>query len=192
MDDTVGSLTKVQKSIVLGSLLGDGYLRIVKGRKNAFYEANHAYSQKEYVDWKFRHLKSLCISSPKQRTGNGNRIAYRFFSKQHVELTDLYNLFYKNGKKQIPNIKLDPLAIAVWYMDDGSKCRSSDVYFNTQQFCVEDQMRLIQLLSSYQIQARLNKDKSYSRIRVMKESIRILMNLIQPNIIPTMRYKLVL
>ncbi len=40
MDNTVGSLTKFQGSLIVGSLLGDGYLRVVRGRKNAFLEVN--------------------------------------------------------------------------------------------------------------------------------------------------------
>ena len=52
MDNTVGSLTQLQKSVIAGSLLGDGYVRIVPGRKNAFLEINHSWKAKEYVDWK--------------------------------------------------------------------------------------------------------------------------------------------
>lgn len=44
MGNTVGSLTQVEKSIITGSLLGDGYLRIVSGRTNAFLEINHSVS----------------------------------------------------------------------------------------------------------------------------------------------------
>ena len=52
MDNTVGSLTQEQKSIIIGSLLGDEYLRIIAGRKDAFLEINHSISEKDYVDWK--------------------------------------------------------------------------------------------------------------------------------------------
>lgn len=50
MDNTVGSLTQLQKSVVIGTMLGDGYIRKMKGRKNAFLEINHSLKQKEYVD----------------------------------------------------------------------------------------------------------------------------------------------
>src|ERR1700730_4706930 len=46
---------------------------------------------------------------------------------------------YEEGKKRVPsNITLNPLILAVWFMDDGSKSRSA-CYLNTQQFCVADQ-----------------------------------------------------
>ena len=60
----MGSLTQEQKSIIIGSLLGDGYLRIVSKRKNAFLEINHSISEKEYVDWKHLKLKYLVKSPP--------------------------------------------------------------------------------------------------------------------------------
>ena len=72
MDNTVGSLTQYQKSLIIGTILGDGYLRIIPGRNNAFLEINHSFSQKQYVDWKFEKLKNICISRPKARKGNGN------------------------------------------------------------------------------------------------------------------------
>src|SRR3989344_835092 len=135
MDNTVGSLTQLQRSIIIGTILGDGYVRIVKGKKNALLEINHSFSQKEYVDWKYTMLQSLCKSGPKARKSNGTRVAYRFNTRQHPELTTLFKSFYGEGKKSIPqNIILDPIMLAVWFMDDGSRCNEHNVYLNTQQF----------------------------------------------------------
>jgi len=191
MVNTVGSLTQLQQSIIIGSLFGDGYLRIVPNRKNALFEVNHSFAQKEYVDWKFEMLKSICRSEPKMRAGNGNRIAYRFNTRQLPELTELYGIFYRNGKKVIPNnIRLNSIMLAVWFMDDGSKCRESDVYINTQQFSRADQEKCILLLAQFNIESSLNKDKEYSRIRIKKSSIPTLNQLIRQTIIPSMKYKL--
>jgi len=191
MDNTVGSLTQLQNSIILGSLLGDGYLRIVPGRKNALLEINHTINQKDYVDWKYENLKSICRSCPISRNGNGKRIAYRFNTKQHSELTRFHRLFYENNKKRIPkNIKLDPLMLAVWYMDDGSKCRENDVYLNTQQFDSKDQEKCIEMLLDLGIESSINRDKNYKRIRIKKYSLPIFFKIISPFIIPSMKYKL--
>jgi uncharacterized protein (DUF342 family) len=40
MDNAVGSLTQYQLSIIIGSILGDGYIRRIEGRKDAFLEFN--------------------------------------------------------------------------------------------------------------------------------------------------------
>ena len=187
----MGSLTQTQRSIIIGSLLGDGYLRIVPGRSNALFEVNHSFSQKEYVDWKYKELASLCRSGPKMRRGNGGRIAYRFTTRQMPELTRLYELFYDNGKKNIPgNLRLDPMMLAVWFMDDGSKCRAWDVYLNTQQFCSEDQEKCRTMLSHVGIESALNRDKEYWRVRLKKSSLPKFWETIAPHVIPSMTYKL--
>lgn len=193
MVNTVGSLTQFERSIVTGSLLGDGYMRIIPGRSDAFLEINHSIKAKDYVDYKYKSLKRLCESAPKERDSNGNRVAYRFFTKQHPDFTDLYHKFYKNNKKIIPkNLILDPVILAIWYMDDGSKCRNNDIYLNTQQFSMNDQNLLLNKLRGLGIFARLNKDKQYYRIRILKESIRLFMEIISPNVVDTMQYKLVM
>jgi hypothetical protein len=191
MDNTVGSLTQLQQSIIIGSLLGDGYLRIVEGRKDALLEMNHSFSQKEYVDWKYEMLQSICVNGPKSRKGNGSRIAYRFTTRQHSELTQLFTSFYKNRVKRIPDgLVLDPIMLAVWFMDDGSRCRAQDVYFNTQQFALEDQQNCLAMLSEMGIDASLNKDKEYKRVRIKTSSIPTLFKIISPYIIPSMSYKI--
>jgi hypothetical protein len=191
MDNAAGSLTQTQKSIIIGSILGDGYLRVIKGRKNAFLEINHSLKQKEYVDWKYDQLKSIVKSSPKLRKSNEGRVAYRFYTKQHSELTELFKNFYQNGKKMIPdNLQLDPIILAIWFMDDGSKCRSSDIYLNTQQFDNESQRKIISSLKKIGLMSSLNKDKSYCRIRFIKSSLPKLRNLLDKYIIPSMRYKI--
>lgn len=190
MDNTEGSLTQLQKSFIIGTLLGDGYIRRVKGRKNAFLEVNHSITQKEYVEWKFSILKNLSRSGPKSRKGNGARIAYRFFTKQHPEFTKMMDLFYRNKKKCIPDLKLDPIILAVWFMDDGSRCGKNNVYLNTQQFSKSDQEKLLRSLKEFGLEGTLNKDKEYYRIRFKTSSISKLFGIIENNIILSMKYKL--
>ncbi|MDD2934879.1 MAG: hypothetical protein PHX25_00190 [Candidatus Pacebacteria bacterium] len=191
MDNTVGSLTQQQKSVIMGSILGDGYVRIAPNRKDAFLEINHSIKAKEYVDWKYSILKNICVSPPKGSSGENDRKAYRFFTKQHPEITDLMKNFYKNKSKTIPNnLELDSIILAVWFMDDGSKSRKNDVYLNTQQFSMKEQKILLHSLRKMGLKARLNKDKKYYRIRFLKESIEKLNSIIEPHIIPSMKYKL--
>jgi len=190
MDNTAGSLNQLQKSFLIGTLLGDGYIRQVKGREDAFLEVNHSITQKEYVEWKYELLKNLTHSGPKPRNGNGNRIAYRFFTIQHPEFTKIMDLFYKNKKKCIPDIVLDPMSLAVWYMDDGSRCDKSNVYLNTQQFSKDDQYKLLKHLWNMGLEGTLNKDKEYYRIRFTTSSIPKLFGIIEKYIIPSMKYKI--
>ena len=156
----MGSLTQEQKSLITGTTLGDGYLRIIPRRKNAFLEVNHSANQKDYVDWKYSVLRSIVKSEPKLRNGNGFRVAYRFYTRCLPEITDLFRYFYKDGKKIIPdNLEINPFSLAVWYMDDGSRSGGS-VYLNTQQFSIEDQVKLQNLLlSKFDIDSNLNSQQ---------------------------------
>src|SRR3989338_4230642 len=191
MGNTVGSLTQLQQSVIIGSLLGDGYLRIVRGRKNAFLEVNHSFRAREYVDWKYQILQSVSGSAPRMRQGNGKRLAYRFTTRQFSELTKLHKDFYRNGVKTIPeNLKLDPIILSVWYMDDGSKCRDRDVYLNTQQFSSINQQKCISMLMEMGIESSMNRDKIYTRLRIKKSSLERFWSIITPYIIPSMKYKL--
>lgn len=189
--NTVGSLTQQQRSVIIGCVLGDGYLRKLEGRKDAFLEVNHSIKAKDYVDWKYRILENICQSKPKIRKIGEGRIGYRFFTKQHPEITEIYEAFYKGKRKEIPKgFKLDFLELAVWFMDDGSRTKRNDFYLNSQQFDLKSQRRLLHALRLLKIRARLNKDKKYYRIRILKESIPYFIEKIRPFIIPPMRYKI--
>lgn len=80
----MGSLTAKQKFLIVGSLLGDGYMSC---KDNAYLQICHSIKQKAYVDWKYRHLSSLVNTKPKSYKGNGNRIGYRFCTRSLESLT---------------------------------------------------------------------------------------------------------
>jgi recombination protein RecA len=120
MGNTVGSLSEVQRQIVIGSLIGDGSMRC---KTNALLEINHSFDQRSYVDWKFSRLSDLVATPRKVRGGNGGRIAYRFVTRSVPALTPFFHLFYTNGRKRVPELSLGPLTLAVWFMDDGCKSR---------------------------------------------------------------------
>ncbi len=108
------------------------------------------------------------------------------------EITQLYKTFYQKGKKIIPeNINLEPFGLAVWFMDDGSRSRNS-LYINSQQFDLEDQLKLQKLLlGRFGIRSTLNKDKIYQRIRIVTKDAKKLCDLIRDFVPKSMQYKLV-
>ncbi len=105
-------------------------------------------------------------------------------------LTPYYHLFYEAGRKRAPSVELSALTLAVWVMDDGSRSRTA-LYLNTQQFDLQSQYTLLQALyDQWGIEAALNRDKSYHRIRVSVAGTRTLVRLIEPHVLPELRYKL--
>jgi hypothetical protein len=187
MGNTVGSLSEVQHAIVVGSLLGDGSMRC---KTNALLEINHSSHQRSYVDWKFSRLADLVRTPPKEREGNGGRIAYRFVTRSVPALTPYYRLFYGSGRKCVPRLELPALALAVWFMDDGCRSRNA-VYLNTQQFDEASQRLLVELLRrQWNIAATLNRDKSYYRIRISVDGTRRFSEIVAPYLLPELEYKL--
>jgi hypothetical protein len=183
----VGSLTEEERAVVVGCLLGDGAMRC---KTNALLEINHSIAQKEYVDWKYEKLKRFVSTSPKGRHGNGERIAYRFTTRSLIELTEFYQWFYRDGRKIIPHdLKLDPLSLAVWVMDDGCKSYRA-MYLNTQQFSLDEQQMLIKnLAGEFTIRATMNRDKQYTRLRISVESVSRLYEIVKPHLLSMFRYK---
>ncbi len=178
MGNTVGSLSEVQRQVIVGSLLGDGAMRC---KTNALLEVNHSSHQRSYVDWKYRQLADLVRTPPKARKGNGGRVAYRFVTRSLEELTPYFRLFYGAGKQ---------LTLAVWFMDDGNRLRNA-VYLNTQQYDETSQRRLLRLLrEQWGIEATLNRDKTYYRIRISVVGTKRFAELVEPHLLPELRYKL--
>lgn len=186
-DNTVGSLTEMQRSVIVGCLLGDGAMRC---KTNALLEINHSFAQREYVDWKYHVLANLVATPPKARNGNAGRIAYRFTTRSLPVLTPYFVAFYLGGRKVVPRLELTSLALATWFMDDGCKSRRS-VYLNTQQFDLGSQMRMLDmLLEQWKLDATLNRDKSYHRIRIAVASVERFRLIVEPHIRQELRYKL--
>ncbi len=180
-------LTAMQHAVVVGSLLGDGSMRC---KSNALLEVNHSSAQRSYVDWKYGVLRELVTTPPKLRLGNGGRTAYRFVTRSLPVLTPYYRSFYPAGRKVIPEIGLDALALAIWVMDDGSRSRSA-MYLNTQQFSLADQELAIRMLAKqFGIVATLNRDKSYHRLRIAVESMPGMRSLVSRYVLPELAYKL--
>ena len=186
MDNTVGSLSERQTSLITGCLLGDGYMRC---KTNAHLQVTHSIKQANYVWWKYQELKEFVLTPPKEYKGNGKRIGFRFFTRSIPLFTHFFYQFYREGKKVIPrDLKLNPLVLAVWYMDDGSKSRRSS-YFNTQQFNQLDQENLIMCLQKFDLHPHLDVDKEYKRLRFsVKETVKFVA-IIKPYVIDSMQYK---
>ena len=115
------------KEIILGSLLGDGSLKVYKPYRNARFSFRHSIAQRQYFDWKVNQLKEIsrdkCIWLQKNDKGYSKLPKVRYQSRALEALTLIYEATYKQGKLQIKRKwlnELTPLSLAVWWMDDGS------------------------------------------------------------------------
>lgn len=121
------NLTRNQKAILIGSVLGDAFLQKT-GARNARVRFEHGAKQKEYLLWKVEALSRLFQGRPTHllRVHPKTKAIYEYWRAQSnatPEIGKLRSVFYPDGKKQIPadiaTFLKEPLALAVWYMDDG-------------------------------------------------------------------------
>lgn len=199
-------LTKEEKNILVGSLLGDGSLRIMRECRFPAFSVSHGESQKDYVFWKFEKLKKWVRTPPwrEERIYHKDKsrktFSWRFQTLSNKIFLDLYKVFYKNGKKIIPkNIELllkdSPLALSVWLMDDGNKNHQA-VFLNTQSFSFDEQYKLAEALNHvYGFNVTVNKHskskgKQLYRIRINTRSVEKLTYVIKDHLLPNFYYKI--
>ena len=120
-------LTKQQTNVLVGTVLGDGFLQKT-GEKNARLRLEHSDKQKDYVLWKGKIFGRLFQGTPSylERIHPKTKATYsycRWQSSASPSFGKWRKYFYPNGKKIIPtdigNFLIHPITLAVWYMDDG-------------------------------------------------------------------------
>jgi recombination protein RecA len=112
-------LSDQQWQVVLGSLMGDGNLSPNRrDRSGVRFRLGHGAKQVDYLDWKVSLLGNISHS---RRTNAAGAVFADFTPLP--ELGELQQVVYfGDGKKHITEeyLKaLTPLALAIWYMDDG-------------------------------------------------------------------------
>ena len=137
-------LSEQQWQVVLGSLMGDGNLSPNRrDRSGVRFRLGHGAKQVAYLDWKISLLGNIDVT----RRVDARGAAFADFTPL-PELGELQRAVYLgDGKKHLSweYLKaLTPLALAIWYMDDGSfTLRSKGMQTRTEggsgriQICVE-------------------------------------------------------
>ncbi len=197
-------LSSYQKDFLIGTLLGDGNVRLVARNREASLIVDHSTAQTDYVLWKYKIMKRWVLTEPKivsrvyHKDVSKMLQSIRFSTISHPEVTSFYNLFYQQGVKVIPKdigkILTSPISLAVWFMDDGNKNHQA-VFLNTQQFTLGEQIMLKDcLLENFGLQASINKHWMYKgkqlyRIRINTESTKRFYALVKDLLVPSMLYK---
>ncbi len=191
-------LTKQQKEVLVGTLLGDSHLSTYN-RVNYNVMVQHGYSQKEYTDWLYEIFKEWVRTPPqiKYQKINGKLYQkYWFNTLSHAAFRFFAQQFYCNGKKIVPQLIhrwLTPLGLAVWFMDDGSikSKHHRALIINTQCYSDRDLHRLQKvLLDKYRVATKLRTQKEGKQLYILAVSVHTFVNIIRPYIIPEMEYKL--
>jgi len=121
-------LSPYQEEILIGSLLGDGGMNCTS-ESSARFNEGHCLKQAEYSNWKAQVLSPFVrwLGNRDKTCKKTGRVftSHCFSTHACPQLRPLYDLFYPapDRRKVFPvdlHLRMTPLALAIWYMDDGS------------------------------------------------------------------------
>lgn len=180
-------LTPAHEQIVYGSILGDGSMRYASDY-NAQLRIGHGAKQDEYCQWKESLFGGLVKYSARNSRGG-----HSFDTIPMYELARIHEHGYADGRKNPSESlieRLSPLAVAIWYMDDGTfdKARGNRCSIACSGFPQETQERLVEWFHRYDIYPRLDQR---GRINFNKTETPRFHKLIAQYVHPSMQYKLI-
>lgn len=148
-------LNEIERKLVIGSLLGDGSLRIANRSINPTFNEKHSIKQDKYLLWKAdilsRFEPRIYRYSNIRKNKEHHGIQLRTLSSP--AFLDLYKDFYNNSKKNVPQHiidEIDPFILSIWLQDDGScvnnkpnsRNRNPSFYISTLGFPLDTQLML--------------------------------------------------
>jgi len=179
------TLTPLETEVITACLLGDGTLS--KSGKHYRLRIEHNELHKEYVEWKFNFLKRLCVTPIQYISAHSS---YRFGTVGHPEITSLRYNWYQPSKQIVKQLVLTPLAIAIWFMDDGTRHRNDTIDISVHNFSPQSIQELQKQLLEYGVETNVHFDSKGNRLYVRKKSYHNFKTLVTPYIVNCMAYKL--
>lgn len=196
-------ISKEQKSLLIGLLLGDGTIT-----NHPDFRIMHSEKQKAYIEWKIKimdefEIKNGGLKIYKSTSGynkDQNVLAVRLSTNATIKA--LRRAVYTPKKTITRRLLnwLNPLGLAIWYMDDGcinvntSKQRSSIQHTIKITTCVDEPT--VEIIIEYfkevwGIKFRKFKEKElYSIASSTEEDCSKFIEIIKPYIIPEFLYKI--
>ena len=189
------TFTSEEFQVFLGTMYGDACLTKHSSTSNARMHFSHSLKQENYALWKYNILKRFCATPRlEQETDKRSGKMYesiRIYTKTNPIFTNYYNMFY--GPEKIKHLnfdllsKLEPLGLAVWFMDDGYK-HSNSISIATNCFITEELEKLINLFKQkFDLEFTI---ESGNIIHLKAADLPKFVNLIQPYLHEDCKYKL--
>lgn len=194
-------LGKKQKEILIGLILGDGFLQTT-GKNNARLRLEHSAKQKSYIEWKYEVLKNFMQAPPKYLKRHNpvwQRTYFYYRCQTHATpyLGKLRRSFYDGNRKRVPlnigSLLKSPQSLAVWYMDDGSyyhRDKMAEIYLSC--YSIEEVQRLAGVLeANFGLKPKIKiKKKKYTVFSFDVLQTKRLIEIVKPHIIPSLEYKI--
>jgi uncharacterized C2H2 Zn-finger protein len=189
-------LTKYQTQFILGGLLGDASINMGNSRSlNARLSFKHSLKQYDYCMWKYEILKNIVLTQPKIEKNGGYGENLATFSTMSLPcLTEIYKLSKRNNETTITQEFLneinDTIALATWFMDDGSR-NEKNVQISLGNRSIEEVWILKDwMMKKWNIETKVYESKEFvMAITKQSESLK-LKKLIENHVINSMKYKI--
>lgn len=205
------SISSVVEQIILGSILGDGYMSPNRHPKDTHLTLNselrisHGVMQKGYAEYKMQlleqegiscHINYIDGSKMKRHFIKGievkTRGIYHLKTQRNISFNYYRDMFYRPNKKLCRYLyKLEALGLAIWFMDDGCKNGRGWVLC-TDGFTVEEVQLLRKIMKhNFSLDTTLRKSSLGNPQIYIRTSCREkFLNLVSPYVCECMHYKL--
>jgi hypothetical protein len=194
-------LSLLQKSVLIGTMLGDATLQYNNGR-NPYYKFDQKAANLTYVSLVYSVFSNLVGSPPSPRYKEKSVHSY-WFRTYRTKMFDFYaKQFYtidhlQNRKKKVPvNIHrwLNPIVLAFWFMDDGSKSESG-YRLHTENFTFSDIKKLQEALGKvFHLEVAIHADnRPTGKLYVLyipSKNVVLFNSIVSPYMLDCMKYKL--
>jgi hypothetical protein len=134
-------LSPEQLQLCYGTILGDASIS-PRNNGRCRMKLSHCTEQKPYLLWKMNKLKPFILQENLTKDGPN---MYSFSTITHSDFALLYHLLYKTSKKKrckyitMKNLLLlQPLAILIWYLDDGCITADHEMRLGTNRYTLSE------------------------------------------------------
>ena len=184
---------KRQQEFIVGTLLGDGCIRY--SDKLPRLCLVHSKKFEQYFFWKLAQLDKFFNLWREQDHPRKNSTLLYSETLQHSGLVKFYEMFYPDKIKIVPknlDMYMTPYSLCVWFLDDGTLNSGTNHRIHTNGFCYNDQLELQSLLKRcFDLNCKIIQRADKQHILSFKRDDTVkLSNIIEPFVIPNMRYKL--
>ena len=140
------ALTDIEFQVILGTVLGDTHLYKKYINGDCTGTCNHCLEQEELIFTKYSYLKNISqeprlVDKYDERLQTPSYQQWYLYINANPALNNIYDMFYRDKIKYINKElfeKIEPLGLAIWFMDDGSKEGESGYLLCTHSFLEED------------------------------------------------------
>ncbi len=188
-----------QRSLIVGLMLGNGVLESEDKGRTYRLKVEYPIQKREYVDWIYWQLKNLVPQKPQievKQSGGKSFQSYYFRTYSLGSLRFYAHQFFRTGKKVIPKLLkklLDPVAMAVWFMDRGTlKSNRYPTYIIDTIGYSKKELIAVKKIFQDKFGILIGMHKRYGKfcIYIYSDYAKKFKNLIEPYIISSMKYKL--